>query len=123
MAINNNIEETKIMNGTLIRDNIPANIEKTGDLCNYAEIKSQPLFNALIRDKLAETVNTFLRTNTIEALVEVKTVVEAIAAEAKDAFDELYAKQMEELGGYNNHYVQIQADYDAAKESTTKTAE
>jgi predicted house-cleaning noncanonical NTP pyrophosphatase (MazG superfamily) len=111
------------MNGTLIRDNIPAKLEKTGDFCNYAEIKSQSLFNSLIRDKLVETVNAFLRTNAIEALVEVKTVVEAIAAEAKDAFDELYAKQMEELGGYKNHYVHIQADYDAVNESTTKTAE
>lgn len=111
------------MNGTLIRDNIPANIEKNGDVCNYAEVKSQPLFNSLIRDKLVETVNVFLSVNSIETLAEVKAVVEAIAAEAKEAFDAAYEKQMQELGGYSNHYVHIQADYDAVNDPKNQTNE
>ena len=111
------------MNGTLIRDNIPANIEKNGEICNYAEVKSQALFNSLIRDKLVETVNIFLRTNSVETLAEVKAVVEAIAAEAKEAFDAAYEQQMQELGGYSNRYVHILADYDAVNEPTNQTQE
>jgi len=109
------------MNGTLIRDNIPANIEKQGDACNYAEVKSTYLFNGLIRDKLVETVNLFLRTNSIEALAEVKAVVEAIGAEAVEAFNQVYEKQMEELGGYTKRYVFLQADYDSTVEAKNES--
>lgn len=111
------------MNGTLIRDNIPANIEKQGDTCNYAEIKSDYLFNNLIRDKLVEVVNIFLQANTVETLAEVKAVVEAIGAEAGETFNKVYEQQMAEFGGYTKRYAYLQADYGAVNESKQESIE
>ena len=101
------------MNGTLIRDKVPSIIEAKGETCDYVEIKSAPLYSNMLRDKLVEAVNVFLQTNTVETLIEVKVVVEAIADEARKTFDEIYVKQMEELGGYTNKYAHIQANYGA----------
>ena len=106
------------MNGTLIRDKVPSIIEAKGETCNYVEIKSAALHSNMLRDKLVETVNAFLQANTVETLVEVKTVVEAIADEARDAFDSIYVKQLEELGSYVNHYAYLQANYGAQVETT-----
>lgn len=111
------------MNGTLIRDNIPANVEKQGDTCNYAEIKSDFLFNDLIRDKLVEVVNRFLQVNTVETIAEVKAVVEAIGAEAGETFNKVYEQQMAELGGYTKRYVYLQANYGAVNDSKQETTE
>lgn len=105
------------MNGTLIRDNIPALVEKQGNLCNYAEVKSDYVFHNLLRDKLMEVVNMFLQTNTRESLAEVKTVVEAIIDTDPETFNEIYEKQMQEAGGYTKKYIFLQADYVPVKEA------
>ncbi len=110
------------MNGTLIRDNIPEVVKAQGGACNYVEIKSDALYSNMLRDKLVETVNLFLQYNSAETLAEVKTVVEAIADEAREAFDAIYAQQQSEFGGYTARYAFVRAEYGSPAAATT-TAE
>ena len=108
------------MNGTLIRDKLPERIKASGDYCNYAIIQTDELFRDLIRDKLAETTQRFLNTNSVEDLCELMMVVNTIGAEAQEAFNATYAKQFEEFGGYDNRYVWLQSSRIAAENTAAR---
>ena len=92
---------------TLIRDNVPANTEKAGTPISYAKIQNDELFIDLLREKLVEAVNAFLQTGSFEALAETHLIVDTFAS-LKPEYKDIYDKQLEELGYYNERYLYVQ---------------
>ena len=99
------------MFGNLIRDNIPAKVAEKGEVCSYAVIQNEETYQELLRDRLIDTVNSFLNKNSMELLVEVQTVIDAIIGSSTELFKAEYDRQMQDLGGYNNKYVFLRSSY------------
>ena len=80
----------------LIRDLIPNIIQQTEGICNYAEVKNDEFYYALLQDKLIEEVNEYLATGEMTELVDIITVIKYIADVAKVDLKELYEEKRKE---------------------------
>ena len=94
--------------GALIKDNIPEKIKKDGDICNYAVVQNDELYQVFLKDRLIETVNAYLQMPSIENLCEISLVVNTIGGFDREAFDATYANQLKDNGGYDKKYVYLQ---------------
>lgn len=108
------------MFGNLIRDNVPAKMAEKGEVCSYAVLQSDETYRELLRDRLIDVVNGFLNTNSVEMLVELQTVINAIVVENKEVFEAEFAKQMEEFGGYEKKFVFLRSDRAVAAENAAR---
>jgi predicted house-cleaning noncanonical NTP pyrophosphatase (MazG superfamily) len=97
--------------GNLIRDNVPQKVKERGEVCSYAVIQNEETYQELLRDRLIDTVNSFLNENSIELLVEVQTVINAIIGSSTELFKAEYDHQMQEFGGYEKKYVFLRSSY------------
>lgn len=95
----------------LVRDNVPANIERGGELVTKARLVGEPLLRAL-REKLTEEAFEVLdaidQDSIVSELADVTEVVEAIMTLLKVDKEELLRKQKEKkekAGGFNNGIV------------------
>ena len=89
----------------LIRDLIPELIQQTERICNYAEVKNDEFYYALLQDKLIEEVNEYLATGEITELVDVITVIKYIADVAKVDLKELYEEKLKTNGGFEKRLI------------------
>jgi predicted house-cleaning noncanonical NTP pyrophosphatase (MazG superfamily) len=89
----------------LIRDLIPELIQQTEGICNYAEVKNDEFYYALLQDKLIEEVNEYLATGEITELVDVITVIKYIADVAKVDLKELYEEKLKTNGGFEKRLI------------------
>ena len=89
----------------LIRDLIPELIQQTEGICNYAEIKNDEFYYALLQDKLIEEVNEYLATGDTTELVDIITVIKYIADVAKVDLKELYEEKLKTNGGFDKRLV------------------
>ena len=89
----------------LIRDLIPNIIQQAEGVCNYAEVKNDEFYYALLRDKLIEEVNEYLATGDILELVDVITVIKYIADVAKVDLKELYEEKLKTNGGFEKRLI------------------
>lgn len=89
----------------LIRDLIPELIQQTEGVCNYAEVKNDNFYYALLQDKLIEEVNEYLATGEITELVDIITVIKYIADVAKVDLKELYEEKLKTNGGFDKRLV------------------
>lgn len=110
--------------GTLIKDNIPEKIKKDGDICNYAVVQNDELYQAFLKDRLIEAVNAYLQMPSTETLCEILLVVNTIGSFDREAFDATYAAQLKDNGGYDKKYVylQIPREMPAPTEGDTQTS-
>lgn len=89
----------------LIRDLIPELIQQTEGICNYAEVKNDEFYYALLQDKLIEEVNEYLATGEITELVDIITVIKYIADVAKVDLKELYEEKLKTNGGFDKRLI------------------
>jgi predicted house-cleaning noncanonical NTP pyrophosphatase (MazG superfamily) len=89
----------------LIRDLIPNIIQQTEGVCNYAEVKNDEFYYALLQDKLIEEVNEYLATGEMTELVDIITVIKYIADVAKVDLKELYEEKLKTNGGFDKRLV------------------
>ena len=106
----------------LVRDRIPELIKKSGQICNYAEVKNKELFIELLRAKLIEETNEFLNSGSIEELADIKLVIETFAellCGSKEDLEKTYAAKVDERGKFDNKYIVFLPDqqYQTEQES------
>lgn len=89
----------------LIRDLIPELIQQTEGICNYAEVKNDEFYYALLQDKLIEEVNEYLATGDVLELVDIITVIKYIADVAKVDLKELYEEKLKTNGGFEKRLI------------------
>lgn len=89
----------------LIRDLIPELIQQSEGICNYAEVKNDEFYYALLQDKLIEEVNEYLATGNLIELVDIITVIKYIADVAKVDLKELYEEKLKTNGGFDKRLV------------------
>lgn len=89
----------------LIRDLIPNIIQQAEGICNYAEVKNDEFYYALLQDKLIEEVNEYLATGEITELVDIITVIKYIADVAKVDLKELYEEKLKTNGGFEKRLI------------------
>ena len=90
----------------LIRDKIPEVIAEQGMQLNYASAQNDEFFKALLRSKLIEEVNEYLASgDSIEELVDVKTVIDYLIADRKEEFDQIYEQKLKLRGGFDKKYI------------------
>ena len=95
----------------LIRDNIPDLMAASGQTLNYAAAQDEAFIETLLRGKLIEEVNEYLSSDdSLEELVDIKTVLDYLIAERLPEFNELYKKKFEEHGGFEKKYIGFFAD-------------
>lgn len=97
----------------LVRNYVPAKMREQGTACNYATAENAELYTDLLRAKLVEEVNEFLYSNSVDELVDICTVVEAILSDLKikeDEFKKLYTDKLSLNGGFDKKYFIILPD-------------
>lgn len=102
----------------LIRDNIPEIIREKGELCNFAQVQNPELMAGVLREKLVEEVNEFLRANptsdeSLEELIDIVTVIRAIYTAGgldEGTFEKLYQEKLKSRGGFEKGYIMFIPD-------------
>ncbi len=89
----------------LVRDNIPNIIKKSGEICHYASIQNDELFEDLLRTKLVEEVNEFLATNSVEELADILVVITELGKLAKVDLTKIHDEKLKTKGGFDKKYV------------------
>jgi predicted house-cleaning noncanonical NTP pyrophosphatase (MazG superfamily) len=108
----------------LIRDNIPALVEAEGNQLNVAAVQNDEFFLALLKNKLIEEVNEYLSSeNSIEELVDIKTVLDYLIGNRQEEFNLVYDGKLKEHGGFEKRYIGFFADPspEAAMNADTQT--
>lgn len=89
----------------LVRDLIPNIIQQTEGVCNYAEVKNDEFYYALLQNKLIEEVNEYLATGDMLELVDIITVIKYLADVAKVNLKDLYEEKLKTKGGFDKKYI------------------
>lgn len=90
----------------LIRDNIPELMAKEGQTLNYAVAQNDEFYVGLLRGKLIEEVNEYLASgNSIEELVDIKTVLDCLIGDREEEFQRVYDEKLKEHGGFEKRYI------------------
>lgn len=90
----------------LIRDNIPELVAKEGQMLNYAVAQNNEFYIGLLRGKLIEEVNEYLASgDSIEELVDIKTVLDCLIGDRADEFQHIYDEKLKEHGGFEKRYI------------------
>ena len=90
----------------LIRDNIPEMMREEGKLLDFAAAQNDDFFKNLLRGKLIEEVQEYLNSgDSLEELVDIKTVLDSLIGDRKDYFDQMYAEKLEQHGGFEKRYI------------------
>ena len=90
----------------LIRDNIPTLVTKDGGRLNHAAAQDDDFFKSLLKGKLIEEVNEYLSSgDSLEELVDIKTVLDYLIGERLPEFKGLYEQKFAEHGGYEKRFI------------------
>jgi predicted house-cleaning noncanonical NTP pyrophosphatase (MazG superfamily) len=90
----------------LIRDNIPELMAKDSQTLNYAVAQNDDFYVGLLRGKLIEEVNEYLASgNSIEELVDIKTVLDCLIGDRVEEFQRVYDEKLKEHGGFEKRYI------------------
>lgn len=102
----------------LIRDNIPELVKAESKQLNFAAAQDDEFFLALLRAKLVEEVNEYLSSNdSIEELVDIKTVIDYLIMNRQEEFNHIYEEKLKIHGGFDKKYIGFFPD--APTEGTT----
>ncbi len=92
----------------VIKDKLPEYVAAQGKIINYAECKNNELFLEMLVNQVGTTCNQFFAKPTIENIVEIQLVLEAII-KANGVNDETYNQIRTEMitaqGEYDNRYI------------------
>lgn len=99
----------------LIRDNIPELMAKEGQALNYAVAQNDEFYVGLLRGKLIEEVNEYLSSgDSIEELVDIKTVLDCLIGDRVEEFQRIYDEKLKEHGGFEKRYIGFFSDPSAS---------
>ena len=102
----------------LIRDNIPTLLANEGGRLNYAAAQDEDFFKSLLKAKLIEEVNEYLDSgDSLEELVDIKTVLDYLIGERLPEFTGLYDQKFQEHGGYEKRFIGFFPDAPAKEQS------
>jgi predicted house-cleaning noncanonical NTP pyrophosphatase (MazG superfamily) len=92
----------------IIKDKLPEFVAEQGKIINYAECKNNELFLEMLVNQVGTACNQFFAKPTIENIVEIQLVLEAII-KANGINDETYNQIRTEMintqGAYDNRYI------------------
>ena len=95
----------------LIRDNIPELITKEGGHLNFAAAQDDDFFKSLLKAKLIEEVNEYFASgDSLEELVDIKTVLDYLIGDRLPEFKEMFEQKFKEHGGFEKRYIGFFAD-------------
>ena len=107
----------------LVRDNIPDLIMKEGGRLNYAAAQDEEFFKSLLKGKLIEEVNEYLSSDdSLEELVDIKTVLDYLIGSRLPEFKELFEQKFKEHGGYEKRFIGFFPDPPVNGQTTTQTS-
>lgn len=90
----------------LIRDNIPELMRVEGQPLNFAVAQNDEFYAGLLKGKLIEEVNEYLSSgDSIEELVDIKTVLDCLIGDRVDEFQRVYDEKLKEHGGFEKRYI------------------
>jgi predicted house-cleaning noncanonical NTP pyrophosphatase (MazG superfamily) len=106
----------------LIRDNIPAILTNEGGHLNYAAAQGEDFFKSLLKGKLIEEVNEYLASgDSLEELVDIKTVLDYLIGERFPEFNQLFEQKFKEHGGFENRFIGFFPDLPAENTRNVNT--
>jgi predicted house-cleaning noncanonical NTP pyrophosphatase (MazG superfamily) len=92
----------------MIKYKLPEFVAEQGKIINYAECKNNELFLEMLVNQVGTACNQFFAKPTIENIVEIQLVLEAII-KANGVSDETYNQIRNEMitaqGAYDNRYI------------------
>ncbi len=92
----------------VIKDKLPEYVAGQGKIINYAECKNNELFLEMLVNQVGTACNQFFAKPTVENIVEIQLVLEAII-KANGVSDETYNQIRNEMitaqGAYDNRYI------------------
>ena len=92
----------------IIKDKLPEYVAEQGKIINYAECKNNELFLEMLVNQVGTACNQFFAKPTVENIVEIQLVLEAII-KANGVNDETYNQIRNEMitaqGAYDNRYI------------------
>ena len=92
----------------VIKDKLPEYVAEQGKIINYAECKNNELFLEMLVNQVGTACNQFFAKPTVENIVEIQLVLEAII-KANGVDDETYNQIRNEMiatqGTYDNRYI------------------
>ena len=92
----------------LIKDKIPEIAATQDKIINYAELKSNDLYLSYLKDTLANSVNSFFKNGTIEDVIDIQIVLNAILKAnqiSQETLKEITEKYIATYGEYENRYI------------------
>ena len=90
----------------LIRDNIPELMRVEGQPLNFAVAQNDEFYVGLLKGKLIEEVNEYLSSgDSIEELVDIKTVLDCLIGDRAADFQRVYDEKLKEHGGFEKRYI------------------
>ena len=94
----------------VIKDKLPEYVAGQGKIINYAECKNNELFIDMLVNQVGTACNQFFAKPTIENIVEIQLVLEAII-KANGVNDETYNQIRTEMinaqGAYDSRYIGV----------------
>ena len=92
----------------LIRDNVPELMRVEGQTLNFAVAQNDEFYIGLLKGKLIEEVNEYLNSeDSIEELVDIKTVLDCLIGGRAEDFQRVYDDKLREHGGFEKRYIGI----------------
>ena len=97
-------QKKKRIYNKLVRDSIPEQIEKSGDICIHCVLEDEDEYRFALDEKLDEEIVDYQITKDISELSDVLEVIHAIV-EARgltfEEFDQMRLKKREQRGGFS----------------------
>jgi predicted house-cleaning noncanonical NTP pyrophosphatase (MazG superfamily) len=90
----------------LVRDKVIDIARAEGIIIDAAQILNDEFFNWAIREKLYEEIQEYFQSDdSLEELCDIQLVINTIVGDRKEEFKALYAKKLEEKGGFDRRII------------------
>jgi predicted house-cleaning noncanonical NTP pyrophosphatase (MazG superfamily) len=92
----------------VIKDKLPDLVAEQGKIINYAECKNKEFYLEMLVNQVGAACNQFYKNPTVESIIEIQLVLEAILAvnDVADAtYQEIRNAMIDQMGIYSNRYI------------------
>jgi predicted house-cleaning noncanonical NTP pyrophosphatase (MazG superfamily) len=106
----------------VIKDKLPEYVKEQGKIINYAECKNKELFLDMLITQVGNTCNQFFQKPTVENIVEIQLVLEAIIKAndiSSDTYEDIKKQIVETQGTYDNRYIGFFQEPEAQADTET----
>ena len=92
----------------VIKDKLPEYVAEQGKIINYAECKNTELFLDMLVNQVGTSCNQFFQKPTVENIVEIQLVLEAIIKANgvnEETYNQIRTEMINAQGTYDNRYI------------------